>query len=84
MGGAEEGDFPATAGGVDHILWDGETGNVAVQGANELDAFFNGGAEVGGAVDGIALQEIVGFDVDFEKSVEKIGEGLEVVVDLAE
>ena len=80
--GCEDGDFSAAAGGIDNVLRDGEARDISVQRADELDPLLHRCPEMGRAANGIALQKIVRFHVDFEQAVEEVNQGLCVVVDL--
>ena len=76
--------FAAAAGGVLHEEGDGVAGDGAIQGAEDGAAARDGGAEVGGALGGVGVVEVVGFDAVEDEILEEEAEGFGVVVDVAE
>lgn len=76
--------FAAAAGAVVHEEGDGVAGDGAVQGAEDGAAAGDGGAEVGGALGGVGVVEVVGFDAVEDEVFEEGAEGWFVVVDVAE
>lgn len=79
-----EWDFSAAAGAVDDELRDGVAGGVAAEAFDDGDAFGDGGAEVGRAVDEVALIEVVRPDAAHEELVDEGFLDIDVVVDAAE
>ncbi len=79
-----DGDFAAAAGGVDDELGDGVAGGVTAEGFDDFNAFVDGGAEVGGALDEVALVEVVGADAAHEEFVHEGLHDVGLVVDATE
>lgn len=57
-----DGDFAAAARCVHDVLRDGVAGSVAAECGNDVDSRLQGGAEMAGAFDQIALVKVVGPD----------------------
>ncbi len=79
-----DGDFAAASGSVDDELGDGVAGGVAAEGFDDFNAFVDGGAEVGGALDEVALVEVVGADPAHEELVDEGLHDVGLVVDATE
>ena len=76
-----EGDLSAASGAVDDELWDGIPGSVTAEALDDLDAFGHASAEVGGALDEIALIEIVGTNTAHEELLDEFLLDFDRVVD---
>ena len=79
-----DGDFAAAAGGVDDELGNGVAGGVAAKGFDDFNALVDGGAKVGGALDEVALIEVVGADAAHEEFVHEGLHDVGFVVDATE
>ena len=76
-----DGDFSTAAGAVDDELGDGVAGGVTTEALNDLDAFGHAGAEVRGALDEIALIEVVWANAAHEEFLDQFLLDLDGVVD---
>lgn len=79
-----DGDFSAATGAVDDELGDGVAGGVTAEAFDDLDAFGHAGAEVGGALDEVALVEVVGTNATHEELLDEFLLDLDGVVDSLE
>ena len=74
----------AAAGAVDDELRDGVAGGMTAEAFDDLDSFGDSGAEVGGALDEIALVKVVGTDTTHEELLDEFLLGLDGVVHVFE
>ena len=79
-----DGDFAAPARSVDDELGDGVAGGVAAQAFDDGYSFGDGGAEVGGAGDEVALVEVVRPDAAHEELVNEGFLDFDVIIDAAQ
>ena len=77
-------DFSAAARGIDDELRDGVAGGVAAETLDDVDAFLDAGAEVAGALDEVALVEVIRAHAAHDELVDELALGLDVVIHAAE
>ena len=79
-----DGDFSTAAGAVNDELGDGVAGGVTAEAFDDLDTLGHAGAKVGGALDEVALVEVVGTNAAHEELLDKFLLDFDGVVDSLE